>query len=289
LNGLNYSNVLNKFNPMEKPMADNNLINTNIDEKEGIAWLTLSRPEKKNALSIALLAELSSILRSLAENDKIRCIVTTGAGGSYSPGRDLYDMRGQNNRRRTRGVGGVAEIVDIMRKLPQVTVAKVRGWCLGGGLAMINGHDLVVAADTAKFGMPEIIRGSYGATATPSLFHGGIPIKKAFYISLTGRNLTGVEAERVGLVSQVVPEKELDSFVETLAKELASRNGATLENAKIAAYMQKDLPFDMALKADDLVQHRLRYYTNPLNDLEGYLHSQKGGGTGKYVKPEDRK
>jgi feruloyl-CoA hydratase/lyase len=270
-------------------MPDPNLINANIDEKEGIAWLTLSRPEKKNALSMALLAELSSILRSLAENEKIRCIVTTGAGDSYSSGRDLYDMRGQNNRRRTRGIGGVAEIVDIMRKLPQVTVAKVRGWCLGGGLAMINGHDLVVAADTAKFGMPEIIRGSYGATATPSLFHGGIPIKKAFYISLTGRNLTGVEAERIGLVSQVVPEKELDSFVETLAKELASRNGATLENAKIAAYMQKDLPFDMALKADDLVQHRLRYYTNPLNDVEGYLHSQKGGGTVKYVKPEDRK
>jgi trans-feruloyl-CoA hydratase/vanillin synthase len=273
----------------EFKMADNKLINASIDQTEGIAWLTLSRPEKKNALSIALLAELSSILRSLAENDKIRCIVTTGAGDSYSSGRDLYDMRGQNNRRRTRGIGGVAEIVDIMRKLPQVTVAKVRGWCLGGGLAMINGHDLVVAADTAKFGMPEIIRGSYGATATPSLFHGGIPIKKAFYISLTGRNLTGVEAERVGLVSQVVPEKELDSFVETLAKELASRNGATLENAKIAAYMQKDLPFDMALKADDLVQHRLRYYTNPLNDVEGYLHSQKGGGMVKYVKPEDRK
>ncbi|HLN84585.1 MAG TPA: enoyl-CoA hydratase/isomerase family protein [Candidatus Binatia bacterium] len=270
-------------------MAETKFLNANIDEDTGIAWLTLNRPEKKNALSIALLTEVAAILRSLAENEKIRCIVTTGAGDSYSSGRDLYDMRGQDNRRRTRGFGGVAEIVDIMRKLPQITVAKVRGWCLGGGLALINGHDLVVSADTANFGMPEVIRGSYGATATPSLFHAGIPFKKAFYISLTGRNLTGIEAERVGLVSQVVPEKELDGFVETLAKELASRNGATLENAKIAAYMQKDLPFDMALRADDLVQHRLRYYTNPLSDVEGYLHSQKGGGTVRYVKPEDRK
>jgi enoyl-CoA hydratase/carnithine racemase len=269
-------------------MADNKLINSDIDENVGIAWLMLNRPEKKNALSIALLAELASILRALADNDKIRCIVTTGAGNSYSSGRDLYDMRGQDSRRRNRGFGGVAEIVDIMRKIPQVTVASVRGWCLGGGLALINGHDLVVAADTAKFGMPEVIRGSYGATATPTLFHAGIPFKKAFFISLTGRNLTGVEAERVGLVSQVVPEQELDGYVETLAKELASRNGATLENAKIAGYLQKDLPFDMALKADDLVQHRLRYYTNPLGDVEGYLHSQKGGGTVKYVKPEIR-
>jgi trans-feruloyl-CoA hydratase/vanillin synthase len=270
-------------------MAETKFLNANIDEDTGIAWLTLNRPEKKNALSIALLTEVAAILRSLAENEKIRCIVTTGAGDSYSSGRDLYDMRGQDNRRRTRGFGGVAEIVDIMRKLPQITVAKVRGWCLGGGLALINGHDLVVSADTANFGMPEVIRGSYGATATPSLFHAGIPFKKAFYISHTGRNLSGIEAERVGLVSQVVPEKELDGFVETLAKELASRNGATLENAKIAAYMQKDLPFDMALRADDLVQHRLRYYTNPLSDVEGYLHSQKGGGTVRYVKPEDRK
>jgi enoyl-CoA hydratase/carnithine racemase len=270
-------------------MTDLKFITANIDEAAGIAWLTLNRPEKKNALSVALLNELASTLRSLAENEKIRCIVTTGAGDSYSSGRDLYDMRGQNNRRRTRGLGGVAEIVDIMRKLPQVTVAKVRGWCLGGGLALINGHDLVISGDDAKFGMPEVIRGSYGATATPSLFHAGIPFKKAFYISLTGRNLTGVEAERIGLVSQVVPNAELDGFVDTLAQELASRNGATLENAKIAAYMQKDLPFDMALRADDLVQHRLRYYTNPLSDVEGYLHSQKGGASVKYVKPEDKK
>ena len=269
-------------------MPDAKLIAATIDKNSGIAWLALNRPEKKNALSIALLSQLAGILRSLADNDKIRCIVTTGAGDSYSSGRDLYDMRGQDNRRRTRGLGGVAEIVDIMRKLPQVTVASVRGWCLGGGLALINGHDLVITADSAKFGMPEIIRGSYGATATPSLFHAGIPFKKAFFISLTGRNLSGIEAERIGLVSQVVAETELDGYVETLARELASRNGATLENAKIAAYMQKDLPFDMALKADDLVQHRLRYYTNPLSDVEGYLHSQKGGGTVKYKKPENR-
>jgi enoyl-CoA hydratase/carnithine racemase len=269
-------------------MADNKLIAANIDETAGIAWLALNRPEKKNALSIALLKELGDLLRALADNEKIRCVVTKGAGDSYSSGRDLYDMRGQSNRHRSRGAGGVAEIVTIMRAMPQVTLASVRGWCLGGGLAMINGHDLVVSAESAKFGMPEVIRGSYGATATPSLFHGGIPIKKAFYISLTGRNLTGVEAERIGLVSQVVPDSELDGYVATLATEIASRNGATLENAKIAAYMQKDLPFDMALKADDLVQHRLRCYTNPLNDVESYLHSQKGGGSVRYVKPEDR-
>jgi enoyl-CoA hydratase/carnithine racemase len=138
------------------------------------------------------------------------------------------------------------------------------------------------------FGMPEVIRGSYGAVATPSLFHGGIPFKKAFFIQLTGRNLTAVEAERVGLISQVVPDKELTAYVEQMARELGSRNAATLESAKIAAYLQKDLDFETALRVDDLVSHRMRYYTNPLSDVEGYLHSQKGGGSTGYVKPEDR-
>jgi enoyl-CoA hydratase/carnithine racemase len=167
-------------------MSDNKLIIADINESDGIAWLTLNRPEKKNALSVALLSELAGILRSLADNDKIRCIVTSGAGGAYSSGRDLYDMRGQENRRRTRGIGGVAEIVDMMRKLPQVTIAVVRGWCLGGGLAMINGHDMVIAADSAMFGMPEVIRGSYGATATPTLFHAGIPLRKHSSFLLPG-------------------------------------------------------------------------------------------------------
>jgi len=270
-------------------MADSKLILEKINEADSIAWLTLNRPEKKNALSIALLRELAGILNSIKDNDKIRCIVTTGAGDSYSSGRDLYDMRSQSHRRRIRGGdGGVVEIVNILRSCPQVTIAAVKGWCLGGGLAMINGHELVIAADTAKFGMPEIIRGSYGATATPTLFHGGVPLKKAFYISLTGRNLTGTEAERIGLVSQVVPEKELVTFVETLAKEIASRNPATLEHAKIAAYMEKDVNLETALRMDDLVSHRMRYYTNPLSDVEGYLHSQKGGGSVGYVKPESK-
>jgi feruloyl-CoA hydratase/lyase len=261
-----------------------------IDEEGGVAWLTLNRPEKKNAMSRALMAELIVALKELADNDKIKCVVTTGAGDSYSSGLDLYDLRESWKRKRQWDHGGTTyEIVRLLRAMPQVTVAAVRGWCLGGGLALINAHDLCVAAQSSKFGMPEIIRGSYGAVATSTLFHSGIPFKKAFYIQLTGRNLTAEQAERVGLVSEVVPDDQLMPTVEQLAKELGSRNAVTLESAKIAAYMQKDMDFLTALKTDDLVSHRMRYYTNPLSDVEGYLHSQKGGGTTGYVKPEDRK
>ena len=271
-------------------MVEMKTIISKIDEESGVAWLTFNRPEKKNALSRILMAELIAILKELHDNDKIKVIVTTGSSNAYSSGLDLYDLRDSWKRKRRWDDGGTTqEIIRLMRGAPQVTIAAVNGWCLGGGLALINGHDLAVAGESAIFGMPEVIRGSYGAVATPSLFHGGIPFKKAFYIQLTGRNLTAAEAERVGLITQVVPDKELIPYVEQMANELGSRNAATLDSAKIAAYLQKDLDFDTALRIDDLVSHRMRYYTNPLNDVEGYLHSQKGGGSTGYVKPEDRK
>ena len=200
-------------------MTEMTTILRRVDEEAGVAWLTFNRPEKKNAMSHKFMAELIAALKNLADNDKIK------SGDSYSSGLDLYDLRESWKRKRAWDHAGTTyEIVRVLRNMPQVTVAAVRGWCLGGGLALINGHDLCIAGESAKFGMPEVIRGSYGAVATSTLFHSGIPVKKAFYIQLTGRNLTAAEAERVGLVSQVVPDDQLISIVEQLANELGSRN-----------------------------------------------------------------
>lgn len=268
-------------------MKTNSLVLERISEEDGVAWLTFNRPERKNALSRALMAELIDALKRLRENEKIRCIVTAGAGDSYCSGLDLYDLRESWKRKRKWDEGGsTVEIVKLLRGCPQVTIAAINGWCLGGGLALLNGHDLAVASENAKIGMPEVIRGSFGAVATSTLFHSGIPFKKAFYVQLTGRNLSAKEAERMGLVSQIVPDEKLMPYVEELAREIGSRNGATLEHAKIAAYMEKDMDFETALRTDDLVSHRMRTYTDPLNDVEGYLHSQKGGSSTRYVKPK---
>lgn len=271
-------------------MAARETIIEELSEETGVAWITLNRPERKNALSRKLLSELADSLRALAENDKIRCIVTTGAGNAYSSGLDLYDLRTAWQRKRRLYEGGsTREIVTLLRQCPQVTVAAVNGWALGGGLVLVNAHDLAIAADTAQFGMPEIIRGSYGATATPTLFRSGIPFKKAFYIQLTGENMTGVEAERLGLVSKTVPEQDLIAFTKEFASTIASRHPVTLEHAKIAAYTSMDLDNHRALLVDEIISHRMRVYMNPLDDVEGYLHAQKGGGNVGYVKPDAKK
>src|ERR671910_1752648 len=105
-------------------MAEIKTVLQKIDEEAGVAWLTLNRPEKKNAMSRNLMAEMIAILKELRDNDKIRCIVTTGAGNSYSSGLDLYDLRESwKRRRRWDEAGTTYEIVRLLRSVPQVPVA----------------------------------------------------------------------------------------------------------------------------------------------------------------------
>ena len=267
-------------------MAKERLVICDINEKESRADLILNRPLKKNALSMALLGELTDAITALKDNDKVRCIVLSGAGDCFSSGRDLYDMRDSRKTAERWGEtrGQAVGIVKVLREAPQITIASVQGYCLGGGMVLMNACDLAIAADDAQIGMPEILRGSYGRTATPTLFHSGIPIKQAFLIQLTGRNVTGADAARMGLVSQAVPGGKLDETVNDLVKEISALNPVALEHAKIAAYTEMDLPFDLALKADDAISHRMRFHTDPLSDVEGYLKSQKRQGTGKSKK-----
>jgi enoyl-CoA hydratase/carnithine racemase len=267
---------------METGMAAKKYLREEILAREGIAWLTLNRPEKKNAMSRELLSELIDSLKKLRENRGIRVIVTTGMGDSYSSGLDLFDQKKRWQRpRRWGGQGSTREVIHLLRNAPQVTIAAVNGYCLGAGLVLVNAHDVAIAADSAQLGLPEIIRGSFGAEATATLFHAGVPFKKAFYMQMSGRRLSGEEAERIGLVSKVVPERELTQFVKTLAREIAGRNPAALEHAKIAAYMDMELEFSQALQNDELVAYRMRSFTDPLRDVQNYLKSQKRIGAGR--------
>lgn len=260
-------------------MSEKTLVTVDVNEADGIATVMLNRPEKKNALSLKLLSELFDAVHEVRRNDKIRCLILDAAGDSFCAGRDLHELSDGLGKKAAWGdeTGTAINIVRVLREAPQITIACVRGYCLGGGMVLMNGCDLAIAADDAQIGMPEILRGSYGRSATPTLFHSRIPIKKAFYIQITGRNMSGTEAARMGIVSQAVPKKDLNKTVRELANEIASRNPVALEHAKIAAYTEMDLSFDLAVKADEAISHRLRYYTNPVPDVDGYLKSQKGG------------
>jgi enoyl-CoA hydratase/carnithine racemase len=267
-------------------MSDGHLV-TRIAKDEHIAWMTLNRPEKKNCLSNSMMDKMITDIKAITEDRDIKVLVLSAAGDSFCSGLDLFDLRESNKKEHRFGRSeSTREITQLLRKMPQITIASVQGWCLGGGIALLNACDLAIGAEDAKIGMPEILRGSYGEVATPTLFHAKIPLKLAFYISLTGRNLSGIEAARAGLLSQAVPAKDLETTVQQLAKELASRHRVTLTHAKLAGYTEVDLPFTDAMAADELIGHRQRFYMDPLNDVSDYLNSQKGGGNLGYKKPD---
>jgi len=263
------------------------VIEKHISAEEHIAWLTLNRPEKKNALNNEMMDMLIADINEISDMQDIRVIVLGAKGDSFCSGLDLHDLRADHGAYNRFGrPKSTPEITRLLRQAPQITLAAVQGYALGGGLVLVNACDMAIAADTARLGMPEILRGSYGMVATPTLFQSGVPKKIAFGVQLTGRNLTGEESARWGLVNECVPEAQLADHVDQLARELASRHPVALAHAKIAAYAAWDLPFHFAMQADEQINHRQRYYIDPMGDLDEYLKSQKGGGNTSFVRPD---
>lgn len=257
-------------------------------EGEGVARITLNRPEKRNALNEPLVAAFFESLELIRADRDIKAVITRGAGKVYSAGLDLHFLRSVSNAglldwdRPTPTI----QLAEALRRFPRIMIAQVHGYCLGGALGIMNCHDLVFAADDAQFGMPEILRGSFGQLVTSTLMHGSIPMKKVTLMQLVGENISGEEADRWGVISQSMPLAELEDTVTEIARDIGSRHLAPLEHSKITVQMGRDLSMSQAIQLDQLVGQRLRRAMDPLSDVESYLESQKGGPNLKYKRPD---
>lgn len=254
----------------------------------GVARIVLNRPEKRNCLNGPLVSAFFESLDIVREDPELKVVITKGAGPVYSSGLDLDFLRSVSSgkpRDWDRPTPTI-QLAEALRNFPRVTIAQVHGYCLGGALGIMNMHDLVFAADDAQLGMPEVLRGSFGQLVTSTLLHGRIPIKKVALIQLVGRNISGAEADRIGIVSQAVPAAELENTVTAIAREVASRHLAPLQHAKIAVQLGRDLSLAEALQIDQLVGARQRLAIDPTRDVENYLQSQKGGPNLNYKRPD---
>jgi enoyl-CoA hydratase/carnithine racemase len=257
-------------------------------EDAGVARVVLNRPHKRNAWTAALVEGFFEALEIVRADRELKAVITKGAGPCFSSGLDLHFLKSVSSGplldwdRPTLTI----RLAEAIRAFPRVMIAQVHGYCLGGALVIMNCHDLVFAAEDAQLGMPEILRGSFGQLVTSTLIHGRIPIKKVALLQLVGRNLTGIEADRLGIVSQAVPAAELERTVNGIAREIASRHLATLEHAKIAVQMDRDLSLSQAIQLDMLVGARMQSAMDPTGDVDSYLDSQKGGPNLSYKRPD---
>src|ERR1700732_4453118 len=254
----------------------------------GVARIILNRPDKRNCWNRPLCLAFMEALEIIRADKELKVVISKGAGTVYSSGLDLNFLREVSN-------GPLLDwdrpnltiaIAEAVRAFPRIMIAQVHGYCLGGALGIMNCHDLVYAADDAQLGMPEILRGSFGQLVTSTLLHGGLPVKKLAHIALVGRNITGVEADALGIISHAVPPGELEKFTIGIAREIASRHLAPLEHHKITVQMGRDLSISQAIQLDQLVGQRLRRAMDPLGDVASYLKSQKGAPNPVYKRPD---
>jgi enoyl-CoA hydratase len=206
-----------------------------LERRGHLGILTLNRPEALNAIDSALIAGLQQACEALAADDQVFAVLVRAAGErAFCVGADLKERRTLDLPATTRLRARLVRSFRSLNALPMPTIAAVQGHALGGGFELALCCDLIVAADDARFGLPEatlgIIPGGGGTQLLPRL----IGKSQAKLLIFTGRRFDAAEAERLGLVTQVVPRAALESSARALAEEIAANAPISLRQAKKA-------------------------------------------------------
>jgi enoyl-CoA hydratase/carnithine racemase len=206
-----------------------------------VAILTLDHPEKRNALSRAMLESLRDHLARIGADPSIRVVILRAAGAVFSAGHDLRELVGRSEEDYCSLFTLCTEVMEAIRRLPQPVIAQVQGLATAAGCQLAATCDLVVAAEEAAFATPGVKIGLFCTTPAVALSRAVLP-KKALEMLLTGTPISAREAERAGLVNRVVPADRLEEETMRLARQIASASGAVLALGKRAFYDQ--LPLD---------------------------------------------
>jgi feruloyl-CoA hydratase/lyase len=208
-----------------------------VEVDEGICWVILNRPEKRNAMSPTMNREMRDVLETLELDDAVKVLVLTGAGESWTAGMDFKEY--------FREVDQAAEIVQekirrdastwqwkLLRMYAKPTIAMVNGWCFGGGFSPLVACDLAIASESAVFGLSEINWGIPPGNLVSKALADTVGQRKALEYIMTGETFTGKQAAEMGLVNRAVPLEKLREETIALARVLASKNPVVLRAAK---------------------------------------------------------
>jgi len=219
------------------------------DVSDGVATITINRPERRNALSWTVMSELRDAFEAAKADGEVRVVTLTGAGDkAFCAGADLTGMRADAGWAEVHdGRGELARLFRTMWELGKPIVARVRGYALAGGFGLCLACDLVVAADDAQFGTPEIDVGLWPYMITVPLVR-SMPPKVALELMMTGRRVGADEALRIGFVNRVVPVDELDAAVADVTATLAAKSPAIMKLGRDSFYAVWDQSAEEALR-----------------------------------------
>ncbi|TRD22375.1 enoyl-CoA hydratase [Palleronia caenipelagi] len=211
-------------------MAYNTII---VEIEDHIALIRLNRPDAMNALNSVLLSELAQAVSEAEANEKVRCIVVTGSEKAFAAGADISEMA-EKTYVDVFTSGLFADSVKVIEDCRKPIIAAVAGYALGGGCELAMICDIIIAADSAKFGLPEINLGVIPGIGGTQRLPRAIGKAKAMDMALTGRFMDAEEALRSGLISRVVPAKKLMDEATSTAQKIAEKSQIAVMAAKEA-------------------------------------------------------
>jgi enoyl-CoA hydratase len=234
-------------------MNDEPLVLVERDEARKVALVRLNRPKQLNALNGQVMDALCEALESLDRDEGVRAIVVTGSDRAFAAGADIGEMAGATPMDMLR-TNRIAQW-DRVRRITKPVIAAVSGWCLGGGCELAMALDMIIASESAKFGQPEIKIGVMPGAGGSQRLPRAIGKSKAMEMIMLGEPITAAEAERIGLVSRVVPDEVLVEDALGLAAEIAKRAPLAVRLAKESV----NAAYEMSL-TDGLAHERRLFY-----------------------------
>jgi methylglutaconyl-CoA hydratase len=244
--------------------------------ENGIAIITLNRPESANALSTALLNELAHLLHNLAFRRDVRVVIFTGAGEKvFCAGADLKERAGMNETEVRKTVALIRETINQIEQLPQPVICALNGSAFGGGLELALACDIRIAADTAQLGLTEtslgIIPGAGGTQRLPRLIGKG----KAKELIFTAKRITAKEAEQIGLVEYVVPQEQLMEKAMEIAEQIVVNAPIAVMQAKIAINRGLDVDLATGLRIEQMAYDITIPTKDRLEGLQAFKEKRK--------------
>jgi methylglutaconyl-CoA hydratase len=219
--------------------------------EQGIARITLNRPEKRNALDGDLISEIRDALRNSARDESVRVVLVTGAGSDFCSGADLSGLE------RTFDAGvldhmadarHMAELFVEMRHHPRPIIAAVHGRALAGGCGLATACDMIVAAESAKFGYPEVNIGFVPAMVM-AILRRSLSEKRAFELISTGEIISAQTAADYGMINSIFADETFDLDVEAFVSKLASKSTSAITLSKRLLYHMDSMGFEAAIES----------------------------------------
>jgi methylglutaconyl-CoA hydratase len=246
--------------------------------EDGIATLTLNRPDKRNALNGALVQALKDALDTTAADGDVRVVAITGAGEDFCSGADLVELGRIADMGEAESLGDARALGALFAKIrrhPRPVVALVKGRALAGGCGLATACDLVLAADHAELGYPEVHLGFVPALVM-TLLRRKVTEGTAFELVTRGERIGAIEAKRIGLVTQTFPAASFDDDALAYVRDLAARPVKALELTKSLLYELDGLDFDVGLERAARVNAEARATEECRAGVRRFLDNARG-------------